>query len=159
MRGRIARALSRGTSSDDDHVRILVDIGRALRIASQEPALEDWDLRDRLVAAGVEPRRAWHIVTFVPMAFGRPVLESFNVEMPDTYLVRDDRGRDTRRRLRDQPVYRAAYDHLADFSERPGFRELASWGAEVNALSNLMNAGSKPEDAVLTESVTWEPPD
>jgi hypothetical protein len=159
MRERIVGALSGRKSSDDDHVGILVDIGRALRIASEEPLLDDMDLRDRLIAAGVEGRRAWHIVTFVPMAFGRPVLESFQVEVPETYLIRDDRGRDKRRRLRDQPVFRAAIDHLSDFSERPGFRELASRGAEINALSNLMHAGSKPENAVLTESVTWEPPD
>jgi hypothetical protein len=69
------------------------------------------------------------------------------------------RGEDTRRQLRDQPVFRAATDHIADFSERPGSPELARRGAEINALSNLMNAGSKPENAAMTECVTWESPD
>jgi hypothetical protein len=93
------------------------------------------------------------------MAFARPVLDEFKVRVPETYLVRDDHGRDTRMRLRDQPVYRAAIDHIADYSERPGFREMASRSAELHALSELLDGGSKPEDCVMIESVTWEPSD
>jgi hypothetical protein len=158
MRERFAGAFGRGDTSHDDHIRILTDIGRALRIASEEPELEDWDLRDRLTAAGVESRRAWHIVTFVPMAFARPVLEELGVQVPETYLIRDDQGRDKRRRLRDQPVFRAAIDHIGDFGERPGFREIAGRSAELHAVSALMDKGSKPEDCVLVESITWAPP-
>ena len=153
---RLARAFGRHASSDDEHVEILIDIGRLVRIASEEADLDDVALMERLVSAGVARRRAWRLVTFVPLAFGRYVLEEMNIQVQATYLQRNDRGRDTRRRLRDEPEFRAAADHLLDFSERPGFKELAGRSAEIDALSNALKAGDKPENGTMAEVVTWE---
>ena len=146
----------RRSSGVDDHERILWEIGALLRLASADEALEDGELANRLAGAGVDPKRAWRLVTFVPIAFGRVVLPEFGVETQPTYLIRRDDGTDLRRRLRDEPEYRAAADHVVDFRSLPGFKELASRSAEVNALSNLLNAGSEGKDAVMTEILTYE---
>lgn len=159
MRDRLARVFRRGSSSDDDHVRILSDIARLLRIASEEPELDDVVLFDRLVAAGVERGRAWRLVTFVPIAFGRTIIDALGIDAPPTYLRRNGRGRDKRRRLRDEPEFRAAADHLDDFSGRAGFKELAVRSAEVNAVNNALKAGSDAVDMRLIETVAWETPD
>ena len=152
---RIARAIGRGASEDDDHVRILFDIGRLLAIVAEGTEDDDDGLRERLVAAGVDRGDAWRLVSLVPIAFGRSVLDGMHVPSPPaTYLERDQRGRDRRKTLRDQPEYRTAEDHLDDFQERPGFEDLATWSAEVGAVIAAMDAGSKPEDIRLAESVT-----
>jgi len=97
------------------------------------------------------------MVTFVPLAFGRQLIESLEIEAPPrTYLRRSARGHQTRRQLRDEPEFRAAADHIGDFVDRPGFEEATLRSPEVVVVNKLFNAGSKAEDVMLVETVTDE---
>jgi hypothetical protein len=154
MRDYMARLLGRDTSAGDEHARILADTGRLLRILSEQPQLDDDALVDQLVAAGVDRQRAWRLLTFVPLAFGRHLIESLGIETPPpTYLRRDARGRETKRNLRDEAEFRAASDHIADFAGHPGLEDATLRSPEVNAVNDLFNAGSEAKDVALGETV------
>src|SRR5262245_57217886 len=109
-----------------------------------------------LIGQGVRFDRAWRLVLFVPLAFGRLVIEQLNVNVQDTYLVRG-RFRTSKRNLRDVAEYRAAYDHLDDFSGHPGFKALALRSAEVKAASNFLNEGKDIAGADVLPTVVWLP--
>jgi hypothetical protein len=156
---KIRRCRHRPIQRAQDHERILGDIVRLLGVASADANLDDHALANRLAdSSGMNPTVAWRLVTLVPMAFGRAVLQEFDVTLLPTYILRRDNGTESRRGLRDEPEFRAAEDHIDEFRRLPGFRELASRSAEVNALSRLLDSGLRPEGAVLAETVVWESP-
>ena len=123
-----------------DHGTILNQIEQLLDVAAQRPEADDADMASALIGRGVPFARAWLLVMFVPLAFGRIVIEQLGVNVSDTYVVRG-RFRNSTRKLRDLAEYRAAYDHLGDFSAHSGFKPLVTRSAEVNAASNALNAG------------------
>jgi hypothetical protein len=145
-------------SDPAEHERILGDIGRLLRIAAEEPALEDEDLVAMLIRAGVDRRRAWRLTIFVPIAFGRAAIAPLKIEAQTSYIARlAPDYTDVVRELRDEPEYRAAADHLDDFAAYPGFASVTKRGPEIRAVSAALDAGKDPSGASLERVVaTWD---
>lgn len=142
------RRLRRGPPPE--HQAILGNIGRLLRVASEHPEGDDASLVSGLVAAGVTERLAWRLVVFVPIAFGRPVVERFGIPASDTYILSlPPRFQGVEKALRGEPEYRAAADHLADFADHLGYSALAGRGPEVNAMNSALKAGRDPKGGRL----------
>jgi hypothetical protein len=94
-----------------------------------------------LERGGVEPWLARRLNVFLPLAFGRRVLDG--VEVSDTFV--DENGS---HRLQDDPVYpwiaaRAMHADRAEV-ERIGMRS-----SELSAVNRALHAGSRLEDLVL----------
>jgi hypothetical protein len=101
---------------------------------------------DTIIARfGPAARRA---ISFLELAFGRVLLERLGVELSAVAVID---GRDVA--LADDPVYRAAlaHAHAVDASGPAElYRTLALRSAEVAAVNQALNAGSRPQDLVLS---------
>lgn len=133
---------------------------RAVGAFVQEPRPE-FDI-DVLAEGGIDRKTAEDIHAFLPIAFGRLLLDRMKVVYPDEYvLINRDGGFRKDLPLWDEPVYRRAM-LLAPgfaFSQRYGeaFKYVALCSAEIDAVNNALNAGSKPEDLVLGMPLVVEP--
>jgi hypothetical protein len=107
----------------------------------------DQEQVDALVAAGFERLEARKLTTFLPLAFGRAVIEAnWKIDFGETVSAMTRTGTWVQIALREVPTYEAALS-LARESYRTGLfpRELSSAiagrSAEIKSLSNSLDAG------------------
>lgn len=117
-------------------------------------SLEDGDVRTDLINAGVEEALASRLVEFVPMAFGRALLEASGAQFPQTY---QRYGRDGKiipaRALSSQPVWRAVVEYARRALERGLTVDemlVAKRSAEYRLADELLTDGSRLEDLRFT---------
>ena len=133
-------------------------IRRYVACQLSRPAAEDEEVIDALKGAGIPSRRAYELVLWVPMAFGRRVLEGPDLPLPETYLlVTPDFAAETRRFLRDEEVFvesRALIDRfLSEGMTNDQFLVIAGRSSEFNAVNEALHAGSEISNLVVSESV------
>jgi hypothetical protein len=117
-------------------------VSAALRAFRARPDAAPADLVADLQRAGVP--HADRAVALLPIAFGRLVLDGL-VALPATF-------HDGQREIpfAEDPLYRAA-EELARTQVRHGdIDDIAFRSAEVAAVNQALNAGSRPEDLLLT---------
>ena len=115
---------------------------------------------DEMVLRGVPRARAELAAALVPLAFGRLLLKPLGVRLPDTAtLLTTGSGRDGRKiRLSAHPVFRQA-DVFARQAMKWGalgkdeFGWLAMASPEVQAVNELLDAGSKAENLALVAPI------
>lgn len=112
----------------------------------------DWSgLRAAVVKAGVPGPLAAEVLAFVPIAFGRALLDGMGIEFAPEYATADAAGGTrTAGLLADHPVYAAAAARAAGMMERQeggdAFVAVAVWSSEFSAVNQALNAGSNPAD-------------
>lgn len=144
------------SSEIESHVR------RYVECQLSRPAAQDAEVIDALKGAGVPPARAYELVLWVPMAFGRRVLEGADLRPPETYLLATpDPAGETRRHLRDEEVFVASCAmidrFLAEGMANDQFLAIAGRSAEFKAVNEALLAGSEMANLVLAEPVVWLP--
>jgi len=136
-----------------------------VRVALAHAQADTDGLVELLLSEGVDSETAECLVAFVPMAFAHVILGDAGVRLPDDFIVQDpNSGRSTNGKLRDEPIFRAAYDRaramLSADPEDPRVREIASGSAEWSAIAHLTRDGRGPSACGLTETVLMRlPPD
>ncbi len=126
--------------------------------------LEDEDLVNALTEIGFPILLARRIVVFMPIAFGRIMLNELNVNLTDEYEYFQKKGIFTdkkQRKLVDEPVYKESLKLAAELAgkETTGQIVLATAfrSAEVKVVNQLELQGVNPEDVVLTPMLTmWD---
>jgi hypothetical protein len=114
----------------------------------------DWaGLRAALAAAGVPAALASDITAFVPVAFGRALLDGMGIGFSPEYAVADGGGGvRVAGQLIDHPVYAAAaakaQQVLALRQGGDAFVAAAVWSSEFAAVNQALHAGSNPSDLV-----------
>lgn len=132
-------------------------------LASISPEFTEDDVYKALAEAGVPEDAAGRAYRFAQIACGRRVLDGMGIKFSDEYLCFDRNGDVTKSgSLRYEAHYVAATQLLTP--ERVGgdvFGRLALMSAEVNAVNNALNAGSKPANLVMTPACLFleEPTD
>ena len=130
------------------------DTTRAIAAMHRLRDRPDDEIVHALVTEGAHPSHAEQLVDFLPIAFGRPVLERIGVRVPDVAVLVAPEGERTFR-LEDDPVFADAVA-LAREAYRTGsipgevFRSLAMRGAELSAVNQALAAGARAEDLVLS---------
>jgi hypothetical protein len=114
----------------------------------------DADIVRDLIAQGCAPEHAERLVDFVPIAFGRAVLEHLGVR-PSADAVAVVRGEERPFRLTEDPVFADAADlargAYADGTMAPEvFQSCALRSAELNAVNQALTAGAKAGDLQLS---------
>jgi hypothetical protein len=110
----------------------------------------DWaGLRAALAAAGVPAALVSDITAFVPIAFGRALLDGMGIGFSPEYAVADDgAGVRIAGRLIGHPVYVAAAAKarqiLALRQGGDAFVAAAVWSSEFAAVNQALHAGSNP---------------
>lgn len=128
-----------------------VAVERALPVFAQVRA-GDWaGLRAAVVKAGVTGPLAAQVLAFVPIAFGRALLDGMGIGFAPEYATADAGGGSRfAGLLADHPVYAAAAARAAGMMQRQeggdAFVAVAVWSSEFSAVSQALNAGSNPAD-------------
>ncbi|KUL35233.1 DUF6348 family protein [Actinoplanes awajinensis] len=107
------------------------------------------EVRNRLLSGGVEPWLAERLLAFLPLAFGRRVLDGVRV---DENFVDGA----TTRRFADDPVYTAC-ERCAQLVGEQEIARVAGYSHEVAAVSQALRDGATLTDLVLGAITLDEP--
>ena len=126
-----------------------------LKIFVETPTADDEEVVHELVRTGLSNIDAERLVAFVPMACARAILAEMGAQFPDTYIVRDHAsGHETRARLADEPVFKAAQSFIAEHGvSSDAVRLLASGSAEMAVARQLLGTGQDATDIRFTETL------
>jgi len=115
--------------------------------ANQQASL--WDIRDRLVEAGIPRALATDLIEFLPLALSRAALQGMGIGFKD-YFIRVLPSGETLppKKLADEPVFREGLAMAGEVRRggRAGFLAVLQCSSEFVAVNNALNAGSKPEN-------------
>lgn len=116
--------------------------------------LDDDALIDRVASSGVEPGLAAKLVVFLPMAYGRLILEKSGAHFPDFYLQESSRGDLIQHSLSSEPAWNASIEfanaEIAKGISLDEFWQIAARSAEVDAANQALNAGYALKDSVFS---------
>lgn len=136
-------------------------VERALPVFSTA-APNDWvGLQAAIARAGVPQALAADVAAFMPIAFGRELLNGTGIQFSPDYATHTaDAGVKVAGRLAGQPVYAAAAALAAGMMERQeagdAFVGVAVWSAEFIAANQALNAGSQLSDLVAGPPVIMQ---
>jgi hypothetical protein len=104
-----------------------------------------------LADAGVPDTLAGRAYKFTQIAWGRTFLDGLGITFSTEYVCFNATGEVVESgRLADEPCFAAASLLAKRYAHTPGFVRLAVMSEEVVAVNQALNAGSKPENLVLT---------
>jgi hypothetical protein len=133
-------------------------IRQALPFFVDHAASDTRALRLALQQAGHPVEFAAELVEFMPLAFGRLLLEGTGVQLSDVYSRLDREGCEkVQARLIDEPVYRQALAIAREVAsqDQVAFMAVAGRSSELNAVSKALYAGSKPESLLVSPPVLF----
>jgi hypothetical protein len=144
-------------------MNVATAIRRAVPILAEHGRADSGILRASLLGAGLSSEHAHDAVRFIPLAFGRQVLDGMGVELPDSYIrVRAVDGRREERPLAEEPFYREAWKAATTLGSELGgdvFTNVALQSSELQAVNEALNSGSSPEDLVASlPLIEWNRP-
>jgi hypothetical protein len=130
------------------------DTSRAVAALHRLADRPDAEIVRALVAQGADAALAEKLVDFVPIAFGRPVLERLGVRASEEGVLVVG-GVERRFRLMADPVFADAVALAREAYTRgsmPGdvFRAVVMRGAELRAVNEALTAGAKAQDLSLS---------
>jgi hypothetical protein len=133
-------------------------IRRAVEVLRRHPDSSEGQIVTALVEAGFDEALAVRMVEFIPLAYSRVWLAGRGVEFSDCYLRMNADGETyTEYKLEDEHVYREAVATAqSELDAGSGFDELFpifGRSAELKAINNALNGGSKLEDMALSPPV------
>ena len=117
-------------------------------IAARAGFTED-EVYTAMAAVGVPDAVADRAYKFTQTAWGRVFLDGLGVQFGADYLCFNAAGDVIESgKLADQPYFSAAMRLAPQYIRSPGFQQFVLMSADVSAVNNALNAGSKPEDLV-----------
>jgi hypothetical protein len=132
-------------------------IRRAAPVLAQYGQVDSQVLLARLLRAGLSKEQAHDAVRFIPLAFGRDVLDGVGVVFSDTYLrLAGAQSAEEERALNDEPFFREALSLAPLVAAEIGFdafNTVATQSSEFQALNNALNAGAEIENLVASPPV------
>jgi hypothetical protein len=131
------------------------DVLRAIDIITLNKECDDRGLVGALTRAGFSKLEAEQLVTFVPLAFSRPVLERLGVSnIPESFTVMTREGRWIHMSLASQPVYVLAASIIGDpqtmaSMSNTAYKHLVTRCHMLNAANHALNVGEDLADTAV----------
>jgi len=128
----------------DAHFQIYIEV------ISTNPTWDDNRIEEELRQRGVESSTAEELVSFIPLAFGREIVEQLGVKCSDTYIMHnllDDSEQELP--LAMELVYAWAKAMIGEYrnAERNEiFKLIASRSAEFDVVNNALKSGATTKD-------------
>ncbi|HLM80416.1 MAG TPA: hypothetical protein VK302_07270 [Terriglobales bacterium] len=130
------------------------NISQAVATFRKFPAMSDEEIYGELVKEGVDRRLAARLVEFVPMAYGRILLEKSGAQFSDVYHRLLPGGTRLEHLLSSEPVWNAAFDfgraEIADRTSAADLLAVAARSAEFDAADKMLKKGSRLQNLVFT---------
>jgi len=135
-------------------------VSRLAEIISPRVEFTEDDVYAAMAAAGVPPSVADRAYKFTQIAWGRALLAGIGINFSPEYTCFNGAGQVIETgSLAEQPYFAAAASSAHVYAGTPGFERLALMAAEVHAVNELLNKGSKPENLATTAPALFmEPP-
>lgn len=135
-------------------------VDRLIEILSTLSKPTESEIYAAMKSAGIPPAVADRAYQFAQVAWGRMLLDGLGAKFGPDYILLNKFGDEMDSGiLADEPYFAAA---LAAYRQQPpstGMVHVASMSADVAAINNALNGGSKPEDLVTGPAVLFtEPP-
>jgi len=133
-------------------------ISRGVDIFRKSPDASDDDIYRKTIAAGIESKHAARLVEFLPMAYCRLILSGRGTRFSVMFRRRQHDGSLSHEQaLSSEPLWAeimsfASAEQAAGAAGRD-LLAIASHSAEFDAVNQLLNRGSKPEDIALSTAV------
>jgi hypothetical protein len=131
-------------------------ISKAVSLFRTSRAHGDEGIYRKLVAEGVEPQLAARLVEFLPLTYGRFLLEKSGTRFSEYFQRMLSSGRSEELLLSSEPVWNAAVafaptEAIQGISVQD-FLAVAGRSGEFQVANKLLNQGSKLQDLVFTLS-------
>ena len=142
-------------------------VRRAIPIFVQNAEFNLEPIRIGLIIARLKRQEVERVIEFVPLAFGRSLLDGMGIAFEDDYVRVDKDGNERMRgKLADEPIYVAALKLAPVVMQSMGqdaFMAVAMRSAELQATNEALNHGANPADlqasTPLLEWTEWAEPD
>jgi hypothetical protein len=137
-------------------------IEAALPVFEKHKNSEDDVVEQALKSAGIPSQTAVRLVEFMPLAFGRVFMDGMGITFEENYIRLNRKTKQEKRgKLADEKFYTESLSFARQIvgqqTYSKAFQAVALRSAEVNAVNNALNNGSKPENLVLSSPVfLWE---
>lgn len=123
-------------------------VQRAIDVFARNAEADFDAVRAALEAAGLSKDEAAAALEFVPLAFGRAMLNGMGIELASYYVRLDANGKEVQRKqLVQEPLFLEA-SMLAPLTllrqGQDAFTAVAMRSSEVQAVNNALNAGADP---------------
>jgi len=131
----------------------------AIGIMGNVQAANDSEIELRLADGGYTPLEVKRLMAFVPLAFGRPILEQLGVShFVESVSAKDRNGKWIQVPLASQDVYQAALtlarEHLrVGVMDHELFKVLALRCSQLDAASKALNAGANIKGATVAAAL------
>jgi hypothetical protein len=129
-------------------------IRRAVAIFRKLVNSDDGQVCSALIESGVQPEMAEKLVMFLPIAYGRVILKKIRIRFSDTFKHPLNDGTLAEHAFADEPIWRAIVECARDEVSRGIAGEqllsVAARSAEFDAVNQLLNGRSTPDNIVLT---------
>ncbi|MBV8520176.1 MAG: hypothetical protein JO197_22470 [Acidobacteria bacterium] len=129
-------------------------IRRALPVLAEKGTIAPFVLLAWLIRSGVKKPDAIRAQRFVPLAFGRVLIEGMGVALDDTYVRVNHDGSREERTLSGEEFFTTAL-RIAKAGQVPAalFTPIALLSSEVQAVNAALSAGANAEDLVASPAV------
>jgi len=120
----------------------------AIPIFVQNAAFNLEPIRVGLIIARLKRPDVERVIEFVPLAFGRSLLDGMGIQFEDYYIRLDRDGNERLRRdLKDEPIFEAALKLAPIVMQQLGqdaFMSIAMRSSELQATNEALNHGASP---------------
>jgi len=124
-------------------------------VAARDEFSED-EICGAMAAAGIPEAVAFRAYRFTQTAWAHALLAELGVRLSPDYLCFNASGEVTETgQYADELYYRVATSLVPRYAGSPGLRRLAFMSADVHAINDLLNAGSKPENLATTPGIIF----
>ena len=135
-------------------------VARLAEIVAPRAEFTEDEVYAAMTDAGIADPVTDRAYKFTQIAWGRVLLAGMGIRFAPEYTCFNGAGEVIESgRLTDQPYFAAATAAADRYAGTPGFKLLALMAAEVHAVNELLNEGSKPENlATAPPALFMEPP-
>jgi hypothetical protein len=126
-------------------------VAQLAEIVAPRTEFTEKDVYAAMADAGMPAPVADRAYKFTQIAWGRVLLNGLGIRFSPEYTCFSGDGEVIESgRLAEQPCFAAATSIAGEYVGSPGFERLALMAAEVHAVNELLNKGSKPENLATT---------
>jgi hypothetical protein len=126
-------------------------VAKLATIVTERREFSEDDIYAAMSSAGIPDGEADRAFKFTQTAWGRAFLAGLGVRFAPEYLCFNGSGEVIESgQLDDEAHYAAAWKLASQYQSSAGFQRLALMSADVHAINDLLNRGSKAKDLVTS---------
>jgi hypothetical protein len=130
-------------------------IEHSLDIFQQHPQATDVEIVYLLVSKQISPQDAWKLVSLVPLAFGRVLMDTSGASFSDKCIMETNGKKPQEKLLKNEPFFQEAVNIARSQGShcREYWINIVVRSGEIKSINQALHAGSNIEDLVLAPPI------